>query len=178
MEQAFLNSVQKRALEYKTLGDKTIQQLEESDLNAAPAPGSNSIAVIVRHLHGNMRSRWTHFLTEDGEKPWRSREAEFAPDHLAKDVVIEMWEEGWQVFLSALAALQPADLQRTITIRYEPLLVVDAVMRQVVHYAGHVGQIVYIGKMLKGAHWQSLSIQQGGSEAFNQQMQAQHDPTK
>jgi hypothetical protein len=184
----YLDSAIQRLLSYKTLGDKTFAQLEEQDFHLAPnasanvgpsadpppASQSNSISVIIRHLHGNMLSRWTNFLTEDGEKPGRNRDSEFTPPPLGKEALIALWEEGWNCLLSALRALSDADLLKTITIRHEPLIVIDAINRQLAHYPHHVGQIVYIGKMIRNEKWQSLSIPKGASAQVNQKMKEIH----
>lgn len=135
-----------------------------------PNPASNSIAVIVQHMHGNMLSRWTNFLTEDGEKEWRNRDEEFEKQEQTKQGLFEMWEAGWDVFLGALASLREEDLLKTITIRSQPLLVIDAINRQLAHYSYHVGQLVYLGRWILDDQWQSLSIPKGASETFNAQM--------
>ncbi|WP_431215224.1 DUF1572 family protein [Puia sp. P3] len=135
---------------------------------------SNSIAVIINHMAGNMTSRWTNFLTEDGEKPGRNRDQEFTDPSLGKEDLLALWEKGWTCLLDTLRSLREEDLMKTITIRHEPLMVVDAINRQLAHYPHHVGQIVYIGKMIRGEAWQSLSISRGASEAFNQFMQDKH----
>ena len=170
----YLDSAIRRLLTYKTLGDRTFAQLEEMDFHYTPNEGSNSISVIIRHLHGNMLSRWTNFLTEDGEKPDRNRDTEFVRPPLGKEAMVALWEEGWNCLLSALRALRDEDLLKTITIRHEPLTVIDAINRQLAHYPHHVGQIVYIGKMIRNEKWQSLSIPKGASHAVNQQMKALH----
>jgi Protein of unknown function (DUF1572) len=170
----YLDSAIKRLLTYKTLGDLTFAQLDQDDFHYAPNPESNSISVIIRHLHGNMVSRWTNFLTEDGEKPGRNRDTEFSPPPLGKDALIPLWEEGWNCLLSALRALHDEDLQKTVTIRHEPLIVIDAINRQLAHYPHHVGQIVYIGKMILNGSWQSLSIPKGASGDFNLKMKDRH----
>jgi hypothetical protein len=170
----YLDSAIKRLLTYKTLGDKTFTQLEEDDFHYTPNQESNSISVIIRHLHGNMLSRWTNFLTEDGEKPNRDRDTEFVPPPLGKEAIIALWEEGWNCLLTALRSLKEEDLLKTITIRYEPLIVIDAINRQLAHYPHHVGQIIYIGKMIRNEKWQSLSIPKGASETVNRQMQEFH----
>lgn len=170
----YLDSAIKRLLSYKKLGDSTFAQLDEKDFHFAPNDESNPIAVIIRHLHGNMLSRWTNFLTEDGEKPDRDRDSEFNPPPLGKDALIALWEEGWNCLLSTLRSLKEEDLLRTITIRREPLIVIDAINRQLAHYPHHVGQIVYIGKMIRNEKWQSLSIPRGASDSFNRQMNELH----
>ena len=167
----YLSSVIKRFREYKALGEKTFEQLEEKDLLIQPNEASNSIAVIIQHLHGNMQSRWTNFLTEDGEKTWRQRDAEFSRRQVSKDELLQLWEEGWQVLLQTLASLEENDLEKTITIRSQPLTVIDAINRQLAHYSYHVGQIVYLGRWAKNTGWQSLSISKGASAAFNREMQ-------
>ena len=170
----YLDSAIKRLLTYKSLGDSTFAQLQEQDFHYAPNEESNSIAVIIRHLHGNMLSRWTNFLTEDGEKPERNRDSEFTPPPLGKEAVVALWEEGWNCLLSALRALREEDLLKTITIRHEPLIVIDAINRQLAHYPHHVGQIVYVGKMIRNGQWQSLSIPKGASDTVYRQMKELH----
>ena len=167
----FLDSAIKRFKEYKTLGDKTFAQLNDEEMLYQPNEASNSIAVIVQHLHGNMRSRWTNFLTEDGEKEWRNRDEEFEAQQLSKQKLTDQWNEGWKVFLDTLESLQEDDLLKTITIRTQPLVVIDAINRQMAHYCSHVGQIIYIGRLIKGEAWQSLSIPKGASQQFNKDMQ-------
>jgi hypothetical protein len=170
----YLDSAIKRLLTYKHLGEKTFAQLEENEFHYTPGIESNSISVIIRHLHGNMLSRWTNFLTEDGEKESRDRDTEFTPPAIGKAALLALWEEGWTCFLNTLRSLKDEDLLRTITIRNEPLIVIDAINRQLAHYPHHVGQIVYIGKMIRNEKWQSLSIPKGASEDFNRQMKEQH----
>ena len=171
----YLDSAIRRLLTYKTLGDRTFAQLEEGDFHFAPNIESNSISVIIRHLHGNMVSRWTNFLTEDGEKPGRNRDTEFTAPSLGKEALTALWEEGWTCLLTTLRSLKEEDLLKTITIRREPLIVIDAINRQLAHYPHHVGQIVYIGKMIRSDKWQSLSIPRGASEDVNRQMKELHD---
>ena len=172
--QVYLESVIKRQTSYKSLGDKTFVQLEEKDFHFRPNPESNSIAIIINHLNGNMLSRWTNFLTEDGEKPGRNRDEEFSDPYASKEQLLALWEQGWTCLLDTLGSLKEEDLLKTIQIRHEPLLAVDAINRQLAHYPHHVGQIVYIGKIIRGAAWQSLSISKGASQAFNQFMQDKH----
>ncbi len=173
LEENFINDVCKRLHTYIELGHKTFAQLTDEDILFRPNEDSNSIAMIVHHLHGNMLSRFTNFLTEDGEKPWRNRDAEFEEASFTKAQTIALWNEGWQCVMNALQALQPADLAKTVYIRTEPLLAYDAILRQLAHYPYHVGQIVFIGKMIKGNNWQTLSIARGKSHDFNQQLQQQ-----
>jgi hypothetical protein len=171
----YLESVVKRLLTYKTLGDRTFAQLEEKDFYFTPNEASNSIAVIIQHMSGNMMSRWTNFLTEDGEKEGRDREKEFSAPSFSRDQLLGLWEKGWACLLDALLSLKEEDLLQTIHIRHEPLFAIDAINRQLAHYPHHVGQIVYIGKMIRDKDWQSLSIPKGASGQFNQQMQERHD---
>jgi Protein of unknown function (DUF1572) len=170
----FLQETLTRLRREKSLGDRTFAQLADDALHAQPDPESNSIAQIVKHLSGNMVSRWTDFLTTDGEKPDRQRDAEFIDDDASRAVVLERWERGWACMLGALEALTPDDLLKTITIRGEPFSVIGAIQRQVTHVPYHVGQIVYLGKMFKGERWESLSIPRGQSEAFMQEMRRKH----
>ena len=158
----------------KSLGDGALTQISQEHLNLVPDTESNSVAVIVRHLWGNMRSRWTDFLTTDGEKPNRHRDREFEDDHPSKTLVLERWEEGWACLLGALESLGPHDLMRTVTIRAEPLTALSAIQRQLAHVSYHVGQIVYLAKLFRGAQWQSLSIPLGQSEQFIQTMLEKH----
>lgn len=169
----YLQSAIKRLLYYKDLAEKTFAQLSEEALFYTPHAASNSIAIVVQHLAGNMLSRFTHFLTEDGEKPWRHRDAEFEPTIKDAAALLAYWQKGWDCCITALQALQEDDLQKTIYIRTEPLLVIDAINRQLAHYPYHVGQIVFLGKLLKGAEWQTLSIAKGQSAQFNSHMQEQ-----
>ena len=170
-EEGFLKDSIKRLKYYKELGDKTFEQLEERDFFYRPNEESNSIAIIVQHLYGNMLSRFTNFLTEDGEKEWRHRDAEFDVfNDITKEDVLSFWNAGWNCVFTAIESLKSVDLLRTIYIRTEPLLVYDAILRQLAHYPHHIGQILYIGKMLKGKEWKTLSIPRGGSQAFNTQM--------
>ena len=170
----FLQSAIKRLKYYKELGDKTFAQLTDNDLHYQPDAESNSIAVIIQHMAGNMLSRWTDFLTSDGEKEWRNRDVEFEEQNLSRQQLIAFWEKGWKCFMDALGSLTEEDLLKTITIRNEGLSVVDAINRQLAHYPYHVGQIIYIGKMIQKENWHSLSIPKGGSDQFNRQTNAKN----
>jgi hypothetical protein len=170
----FLQSAITRLKYYKELGDRTFEQLEEPDFHFRPSTQSNSLAVIIRHMSGNMLSRWTNFLTEDGEKTWRNRDEEFSEEHQSKEELLELWNKGWDCLLGALEALREEDLLKTIHIRHEPLVVTDAINRQLAHYPYHVGQIVFIGKMIKNDQWQSLSIEKGKSDNYNEDMRGKH----
>lgn len=166
----YLASVKKNFNQYKLLGEKTIEQLSEENLFWQYNDQSNSISVIVQHLWGNMLSRWTHFLTEDGEKEWRERDAEFEKIINTKKELLTKWNAGWNCLLGTLNTLKNEDLDKTIYIRKEPLTVIDAINRQLAHYSYHIGQIVYLGKMLSGNKWVSLSIPKGNSKEFNEKM--------
>jgi hypothetical protein len=154
----------------KLLGDRALSQLDDSGIAWSPDPESNSIAIIVKHVAGNMISRWTDFLTTDGEKPDRNRDDEFVDDIQDLDRLKEIWEKGWVVLFHALKELNPEDVLRTVTIRGQTHSVLQAIHRQISHYGYHVGQIVYIAKALKSADWQTLSIAKGGSGKFNEGM--------
>lgn len=159
MTTTFLTDVIKRFEYYKDLGDKTLALLNTEEVNYSPYPDTcNSVATIVVHLYGNMLSRWTNFLTEDGEKHWRKRNNEFLGTHYSKADVQSFWNEGWKIFLDALQQLTEQDLTKTIYIRQEPLSVYDAILRQLAHYPYHVGQMVYLGKMITTHNWKNLSI--------------------
>ncbi len=170
----FLQSSVKRLKYYKELGDKTFAQLTDNDFHYQPNDASNSIAVIIQHMAGNMLSRWTDLLTSDGEKEWRNRDVEFEEQNLSKQELIDLWQKGWDCCLDALALLTEDDLLKTIHIRNEGLRVVDAINRQLAHYPYHVGQIIYIARMIKNEDWQNLSIPKGSSGQFNQQMKAKN----
>lgn len=152
---------------YKNLGDKTFAQLSDENLFWKYREEDNSIAQIVKHVSGNMLSRWTNFLTEDGEKEWRNREQEFIDLPPSKKELLEIWEKGWQCLFDSLGAIDDSNFDTEIKIRNESHSIVQAINRQLAHYANHVGQIVLLGKMIKGKGWISLSIPKGGSKAFN-----------
>ena len=166
----FLQSAIKRLSYYKELGDKTFEQLNEADFHFQPNETSNSIALIIQHMAGNMLSRWTGFLTSDGEKEWRNRDTEFEEQHLTKQALIDLWQKGWDCCLDSLHALTEEDLLKTIYIRSEGLPAIDAINRQLTHYSYHFGQIIYLAKIIKNENWQNLSIAKGHSAQFNQQM--------
>jgi len=173
METNYLESIRKQFEYYKMLGDKTLEQVPEEKLFSRYNEDSNSIATIVRHLSGNMLSRWTDFLTTDGEKEWRNRDAEFESGVTDKNAVIRQWNEGWDCFFAAINSLQPEDLSRTVYIRNMGHSVLEAINRQLAHYPYHVGQMVYIGKMICGPEWISLSIPKGNSSNYNAERFAQ-----
>ncbi len=164
---SFLDSARKEFAYYRSLGDKTFAQLQDTDLFRAPAAGNNSIAVIVQHMHGNMMSRWTDFLTTDGEKEWRQRDAEFEPVITTRAEVIALWNEGWTCLFAAIDPLTERDLDRIVHIRTEPHTVEQAITRQIAHLPYHVGQIVLLSKLYLGEEFKSLSIPKGGTRSFN-----------
>lgn len=148
-------------------------QVTDEQLHWQPNEASNSIAIIVKHMAGNMLSRWTDFLTADGEKTWRNREAEFEDTFTGREDLLAYWEKGWQCLFDAIEPLSKTDLERIIYIRNEGHTVVEAINRQLAHYAYHVGQIVYLARLIANEDWKSLSIPKGGSEAFNAEKFAQ-----
>jgi hypothetical protein len=161
-----LHSIETEFRRYKTLGEGAIAQLDEGEFSK-PAGEGNSIAVLVWHISGNLKSRFTDFLTADGEKPWRARDEEFVARSVSRAQLLEKWEEGWGVLLSALRGLSEDDLNRTVTIRRQPLVVHAALHRSLAHASYHVGQIVYVAKSLRGDRWKYMSIPPGKSEEFN-----------
>jgi hypothetical protein len=167
MKTEYLESVTKQFEYYKMLGQKTIDRLPEEKIFWQYNAESNSIAVIVKHLHGNMLSRWTDFLTSDGEKSWRKRDAEFENDLRTKDAIVALWNAGWNVLFDTLRSLTPDDLEKIIYIRNQGHSVMEAINRQLAHYPYHVGQMVYIGKMILDSDWETLSIARGKSNDFN-----------
>ena len=167
MNNDFLNSSIKQFEYYKMLGEKTFDQVSEDQLFWQYNAESNSIAIIVKHLCGNMLSRWTDFLTSDGEKEWRQRDAEFENDVKTKIELLEKWNQGWNCLFSALHALTEDDLTKIIYIRNQGHSVIEAINRQLAHYPYHIGQIVFIGKMMCDEKWNSLSIPKGNSTTYN-----------
>ncbi|PAQ15747.1 hypothetical protein CD798_05275 [Bacillaceae bacterium SAOS 7] len=168
--QEYLRVVQERFKSVKDLGDKTISQLTEDDIHWAFNTESNSVAVIVKHLSGNMVSRWSNFLSSDGEKPDRNREQEFKDDISSKQELITVWEKGWTILFETISDLGEEDLLKNIFIRGQSHTVLEAIERQMAHYSYHIGQVVYIGKQLKDESWESLSIPKGKSEEYLRQM--------
>ena len=165
IEQHYLDDALRQLRKLKTQADQALAQTTDEHLFATLDPEANSIAVIMKHMAGNMRSRWTDFLTTDGEKPDRERDSEFelSPAE-ARQAVVSQWERGWSTVLAAIAALTPADLEKTVRIRGEAHSVVEAINRQTSHYAAHVGQIVLLAKHYAGARWKTLSIPRGKSK--------------
>lgn len=150
----------------KQLADRAIAQLSDDQLHARLDAEANSVAMLMAHMAGNMRSRWTDFLTTDGEKPWRTRDAEFEPPPLSRADLVAQWEAGWQLLFDTLASLTDDDLRRTVTIRGESQSALAAIVRQVSHYGGHAHQMALLGKHLKGPAWATLSIARGQSAAY------------
>lgn len=169
LEKDFLSSARKEFKRYKTMGEKSFAQLGEPELLHTYHREDNSIAQITKHLVGNMKSRWTHFLTEDGEKSWRHRDTEFEAPYASREEMLKAWESGWQCVFDALDMIDKENFNTPVYIRKEPHSIMEAIHRQLAHYAGHVGQIVYLAKSIKGSAWQSLSIPKGQSETFNRQ---------
>lgn len=158
--------------QYKTLAERAISQVSDEQLNHSLDAEMNSIAVIVKHMAGNMRSRWTDFLTTDGEKPDRDRDSEFEAPPETREALLALWEQGWQCLFSALEPLSEEDLARTVTIRGEAHSVMQAINRQVAHYSYHSGQIVLLAKHFRHNEWQSLSVPRGRSSEFNRRILA------
>ena len=163
----YLDSTRKLFQYYRELGEKALAQIGDEHIHWHPSPESNSVAVVVKHLSGNMLSRFTDFLTTDGEKPWRNRDAEFEDDYTNKAKLLVAWNMGWECFFNAVNPLTADDLGKIVYIRNQGHTVMEALSRQLAHYAYHVGQLVYLCRILAGEQWQSLSIPKGGSQAFN-----------
>jgi len=170
---SIIESIRAEFLRYKALAEAAIEQVDEAALSAGP-DGNNSIAVICWHISGNLRSRFTDFLTADGEKPWRQRDEEFERRTVTRSELLEKWHQGWTVLLDTLGTLRDDQLQTTITIRRQPMLVHEALHRAMAHVASHVGQIVYIAKSLRENEWRYLSIPPGQSDAYNRNPGPEH----
>ncbi len=164
----YIEGIQKQFAYYKSLGEKTIDQIPDEKLFWQYNSESNSIAIIVKHLWGNMKSRWTDFLTTDGEKEWRQRDAEFENDIASKEDLLNKWNDGWQCLFEALESIDQDNFNQPIYIRNIEHSIIEAINRQLAHYSYHIGQIVCIAKMIVGEEWQSLSIPKGKSTAYNQ----------
>lgn len=163
----YLETVLSNFKKQKALAEKAFAQLKPEHFHITLDAESNSIAVIIKHMAGNMRSRWQDFLTSDGEKPDRDRDQEFSSSESVSELM-ERWEEGWRILFAALESLKPDDVLKTVMIRAQPHTVVQAIERQVDHYAYHVGQIVFLAKHLQSSNWQTLSVARGQSRAFNE----------
>ncbi|WP_139855013.1 DUF1572 family protein [Aequorivita sinensis] len=167
MELEYLNSIKKQFEYYKSVGEKTFDQLDEDDFFWQFNEESNSIAIIVNHIWGNMKSRWTDFLTSDGEKEWRNRDLEFESVIKTKDELLSKWNDGWKCLFDALNSVNRENFETEIFIRNQAHSILEAINRQYAHYSYHVGQIVYVGRMIKGTEWKSLTIPKGKSSEFN-----------
>jgi Protein of unknown function (DUF1572) len=163
----YLDEARRQMRGHKRMGEGAMSQLADSDFFVTLDPESNSVAILVKHLAGNMRSRFTDFLTSDGEKPDRFRDREFeATGATTRADVMKWWEEGWACVLGTIETLKPEDVMRTVTVRSEPHTVLQAINRQIAHYAAHIGQIVFLAKHLRSNEWQTLTIPRGKSEEF------------
>ncbi len=173
----YLDEVRRQLRGYKRLGEGAIAQVKDDELLTTLDPEANSIAITVKHIAGNMRSRFTDFLTTDGEKPDRNRDQEFEiTSATSRDEINRWWEEGWERVFSAVASLRPEDLMRTVTIRGESHTLVQALNRALAHYAYHIGQIVFLAKHFRSAEWNSLSIPRGKSEEYNRVDRSERRP--
>lgn len=170
MRDNYLSSIKKQLLYNRELGWKTIAQLPEEKLNWQYNQESNSITQVVKHLSANMLSRWTDFLNSDGEKDWRVRDSEFEPEAFTQTQIKSTWDRGWNCLLDTIDSLHSEDLEKIVYIRNQGHTVVEAINRQLSHYSYHVGQIVFIGKMIQNNQWQSLSIPRGQSVSYNKEM--------
>lgn len=170
LSEKYLQSAIKEFHRYKTMGDKTFVRLNDQEIHWRVNDESNSIVIIVKHMVGNMLSRWTNFLTEDGEKPWRERDTEFEDPYSSKKEMLNAWEKGWQCVFEALDTIDDGNFHNDILIRNEKHNIFEAVNRQLAHYAYHTGQIIVTAKNILGDRWQSLSIPKGGSKEFNKSM--------
>lgn len=167
MAVAYIESIKKQFWYYKTIAENAIDQLEEKQLFCAANDDSNNMAVIINHLYGNMLSRWTDFLTTDGEKEWRNRDAEFENPAVNKKELMMRWEAGWACLFNALEEVTPDNLNTIIYIRNEGHTVIEALNRQLAHYSYHIGQLVYAAKQIKATAWESLSIPKNKSAEYN-----------
>lgn len=167
IENNYIASVKNQFKQYKTLAEKAIDQIPDEKIDWQYNPETNSIAVIVKHLAGNMRSRFTDFYNSDGEKKWRNRDSEFENERLSRERLKALWDEGWDCLFQVLNGLAAADLSKVIVIRNEELTVVEAINRQLTHYASHIGQIIFIAKMILDNEWKTLTIPRNKSKEFN-----------
>ena len=174
----YLQSARRQFKMYQQLGEKAIGQIDDDALTWHANEDSNSVVVIVKHLYGNMLSRWTDFLTTDGEKPWRKRDAEFENEEWPREILLQKWAEGWDCLYKALDSITDADLERLIFIRNEGHTILEAINRQIAHYSYHVGQIVYIAKVCQKNGWKSLSIPRNKSDEYNAGKFSQEKETK
>ncbi|HVF57685.1 MAG TPA: DUF1572 family protein [Pyrinomonadaceae bacterium] len=171
----YLENVALNFRKLKELAEGAARQVDDEEFFRVPGDESNSIAVVFKHVGGNLRSRWTDFLTSDGEKADRARDTEFIAEGESRAAILEKWEEGWARLFEAVGSLAPGDLLRSVKIRGESHTVVEAVNRQLTHYAYHVGQIVFLAKLYKSGEWKTLSVARGRSGAFNEEMRDKHE---
>ena len=167
MENNYISSVKNQFKQAKIMAEKAIDQIPDEKIYWQFNPETNSIAIIVKHLAGNMLSRFTDFYTSDGEKKWRDRDAEFENEHLSRESLKALWDKGWDCLFEVLNGLSAADLSKVVIIRNEELTVIDAINRQLTHYASHIGQIIFIAKMVLDNQWKTLTIPKNGSREFN-----------
>jgi hypothetical protein len=173
----YLEEARRQMRGHKRMGEAAMSQLRDEDFFVTIDPGANSVAVLVKHLAGNMRSRFTDFLTSDGEKPDRFRDHEFElTAATTRADVMQWWDEGWACVFAAIGPLQPEDVMRTVTIRNEPHTALQAINRQIAHYAQHIGQIVFLAKHLRSGEWKTLSIPRGKSEEYKTAPPKSHKP--
>ncbi len=166
-EKQYLSIVIEQFKHFKERAEKAIAQLSEEELHWKPNEESNNIAIIIKHLSGNMHSRWVDFLTTDGEKPYRDRDSEFIDDFQTKEQLMQKWEDGWKLLFNTIENLKENDLHKTVTLRQQPISVLQAIQIEVAHISYHLGQIIYIGKQIKDKEWTILSIPKNGSKEFN-----------
>jgi hypothetical protein len=170
MENNYISSIKNQFRQYKTLGEKAIDQVPDEKIYWQYNEETNSIAIIVKHLAGNMLSRFTDFYNSDGEKKWRDRDGEFENEQLSRERLKALWDEGWDCLFQVLNSLSAADLLKVVVIRNEEHTVVEAINRQLTHYAYHIGQIIFIAKMALGSQWRTLSIPKNASREINAKM--------
>jgi len=168
LENEYLFIVTQQFKHFKMRAEKAFKQLSEEELHWKPSEESNNIAIIIKHISGNMHSRWVDFLTADGEKTYRNRDSEFIDDIGPQEQLMKIWEDGWKLLFHTLENLQPDDLLKTVTLRQQPLSVLQAIQTEMAHISYHLGQILYIGKQIKDKDWMILSIPKNGSKAFNE----------
>ena len=167
MENNYISSIKNQFKQGKIMAEKAIDQIPDEKIFWQFNPATNSIAIIVKHLAGNMLSRFTDFYTSDGEKKWRDRDAEFENEPLSRESLKALWDKGWDCLFEVLNELSPADLSKVVVIRNDELTVIDAINRQLTHYSSHIGQIIFIAKMVQNDEWKTLTIPKNGSRAFN-----------
>ncbi|WP_261134301.1 DUF1572 domain-containing protein [Bacillus sp. Marseille-Q3570] len=172
VEEDYLKIIVGQLKHFKERAEKGILQLSDDELHFKPSEESNSIAIIIKHLSGNMHSRWVDFLTTDGEKAYRNRDLEFVADNESKEYLMQIWEEGWEILFDTIVNLKADDLNKIVFLRQQPLSVLQAIQTEVAHISYHLGQILYIGKQIKDKDWKTLSIPKNASDEFNQKVSA------